>query len=67
MSNDLLGHDLTEVEEEILASYNNLKDLVCRDDLSPCMISNLRFATAALAQVVTDLGLEYEHLHDLGL
>ncbi len=67
MSKDLLGNDLTEAETEILAAYENLKKLSARDDLSPCMVSNIRFATAALAQTVTDLGLTYEHLHHLGL
>ncbi|MFT7617575.1 MAG: hypothetical protein ACI97A_001214 [Planctomycetota bacterium] len=67
MSKDILGNELTEVEAEILATYQSMKALVSRDDLSPCMVSNLRFATAALAQVVTDLGLEYEHLHEFGL
>ena len=67
MSKDILGNEFTEVETEIMAVYEKLKALAARDDLSPCMVSNIRFATAALAQTVTDLGLEYEHLHEIGI
>ena len=67
MSKDLIGKDLSDLEVEIKGVYEKLKELCARDDLSPCMVSNLRFSTAAMAQVVTDLGLDYEHLYDLGI
>ena len=67
MSQDILGREMTADEEEILKVYESLKALASRDDLAPCATSNIRFATAALAQVVTDLGLRWEHLHELGL
>ena len=65
MSQDILGREMTAEEEEILKVYESLKSLAGRDDLAPCAASNIRFATAALAQVVTDLGLSWEHLHHI--
>ncbi len=64
---DLLGRDLDATENEIMEIYERLKALAARDDLAPCIGSNVRFATAAIAQIVTDLDLEWEHLYDIGV
>lgn len=64
---DLLGRDLDATEAEIMEIYERLKALAARDDLAPCAVSNVRFATAAVAQVVNCLDLEWEHLYDRGV
>lgn len=64
---DMLGNDLTPTEKELLEIYRRLKTLVAREDLTPCVRSNLRFATATFAQIVNDLDLEWENLYDLGI
>ena len=67
MAKDLIGRELEAQEVAILAVYARLKELCARTDVPPCAESNLRFATAAVAQIVTDLGLDYEHLYHLGI
>lgn len=64
---DLIGNPLDASEAEILEVYRRLRDLVGRDDLSPCAAANLRHALAFCATAVGDLGLEYEHLLDSGV
>lgn len=64
---DFLGQKLTPTEKEIFDLYDRLRSLVQREDLTPCVRSNLRFATATLAQLVNDLNLEWEHLYDHGV
>lgn len=65
MSTDLLGRDLTDAEQRLLAAYDAVKALAADDTLAPCVTANTRHALAALAQAVTDLGLRFEHLLDL--
>jgi hypothetical protein len=65
MSTDLIGNPLTVDETDILAVYQQLKNLALRD-LAPGARSNVLEALSATAMVVTDLGLEYEHLTDYG-
>ncbi len=67
MAKDLIGRELEPGEKDILEIYERLKELCAAEGQAPCVRSNLRFATAAIAQVVTDLGLDYEHLYDLGV
>jgi hypothetical protein len=62
---DLLGTPLSTDEAALLDVYNRLKDLA-GTGLVPCAAANVRVALAAVAVAVTDLGLEYEHLTDLG-
>jgi hypothetical protein len=64
---DLLGKPLTSAEREIIAIYERLKGLLERQDLAPCVQSNLRFATAAVSQIAGDLQLEWEYLYELGV
>jgi hypothetical protein len=67
MPTDLLGNPLTPAEERLLATYEDLKALCGDEDLPPVAQANVRAALAVYANAVTGLGLEYEHLHDLGL
>lgn len=55
-----------EVESKILGIYQDLKDVLRRDDLAPCVRANAIQALAAVSQIVNDLALEYEMLYDLG-
>ncbi len=66
MATDLIATPLTDSEERLLAAYEALKSLA-GDALPPCAGSNVRVALAALGVAVTDLGLVYEHLTDLGV
>jgi len=66
MTTDLLGRTLTDAETKIVASYTALKELAGRDDLPPCAAANIATALSAVAVVVTDLALDFEHLTDLG-
>ena len=63
---DLLGNELTDTEVEIVECYEKLKAMSERSDLSPCVVSNMRHAAAALWQVVTDLNLDWEHPYKSG-
>jgi hypothetical protein len=64
---DLLGREPGAVELELLFVYESLKDLLADPCLSPCVAANARSALAHIAVAVTDLGLEFEHLADLGV
>jgi hypothetical protein len=63
---DLLGNEMTASEERLLAVYEELKAL-CAEDLPPVAHANVRAALALMHNVVNGLGLEYEHLSDLGV
>jgi hypothetical protein len=63
---DLLGNEMTASEERLLAVYRELKAL-CAEDLPPNAHANVRAALALMHNVVNGLGLEYEHLSDLGV
>ena len=64
---DLWGDPLTEVERDLLATYDALKALSIRDDAPPCVKRNAKKALACLWQPVTDLGLRFEQLSDHGV
>ena len=64
---DLLGNDITELEQEILHVYTWLKSLEQREELTPCIKANVDVALGAMWQVVNDLDLEWEHLYELGV
>jgi hypothetical protein len=64
---DLLGRSLTETERAVLAIHDQLKSLLSRPDLAPCISSNARFALAASWQMVTDLGLRFDQDEDAGI
>jgi hypothetical protein len=66
MTTDLLGAELTPVEERLLAVYEELKGL-CAEDLPPLAAANVRSALALMHNVVGGLALRYEHLSDLGV
>jgi len=66
MNTDLLNRPQTVQEREIVELYERLRALL-RDDLPPCAAANLRTALTAVAIVVTDLGLRFEHLLDEGV
>jgi hypothetical protein len=63
---DLLGNELTVSELRLLRVYEELKAL-CAEDLPPVAHANVRAALALMHNVVNGLGLEYEHLSDLGV
>jgi hypothetical protein len=65
MTVDLLGSELTPGELRLLAIYEELKAL-CVEDLPPNAHAGVRASLALMHNVVTGLGLEYEHLTDLG-
>ena len=64
---DLLGHALTEQEQELLNIYESLKRLAQQDDLPACAARNVRKALSAMWQVTNDLDLQFEQLYDLGV
>ncbi len=64
---DLLGNPLDDAERAVLEIYTGLIAALRRDDLPPCVAANLRAALAPVAIAVTDLGLRFEHLTDLGV
>jgi len=64
---DLLGHTLTEQEQELLNIYESLKRLAQQDDLPPCAARNVRKALSSMWQVTNDLDLQFEQLYDLGV
>ena len=66
MTTDLLGSELTEAEERLLAVYEELKSL-CGEELPPNAHANVRAALALMHNAVTGLALQYEHLSDLGV
>jgi hypothetical protein len=64
---DLLGNPATECERLALAVHDQLRALLRRTDLAPCVRANARFALAATWQIVTDLGLRLEQDDDVGI
>lgn len=64
---DLLGHEKTELERDILRLYGDLKKLAVRDDTPPCVSRNVKKALACMWQVTNDLDLSFEQLRDLGV
>jgi hypothetical protein len=64
---DLLGHPLSESEQQLLQVYDTLKTLARRSDLPPCADRNVKRALACLWQVANDLNLEFEQLYDMGV
>lgn len=66
MNTDLLGTELTEDETELLRLYSELKGYATRPALAPAVRAASLTALAPLAVAVTDLGLEFEHLIDVG-
>ena len=64
---DLLGHALSEQEQELLNIYESLKRLAKQDDLPPCAARNVRKALSSMWQVTNDLDLQFEQLYDLGV
>ena len=64
---DLLGHPLADHERVVLDVYTGLTGALQRDDLPPCVAANLRAALAPVAVAVTDLGLRFDHLTDIGI
>ncbi|MEE9391587.1 MAG: hypothetical protein V3W41_03690 [Planctomycetota bacterium] len=67
MAKDLIGRELDATETEILETYRRLKALGQQDDLAPCVSSNLQFASAAMWQIINDLGIDWEQPYDEGL
>ena len=63
---DLLGRPLTGAEAELLDLYERCKGLLGRDDLAPCARAGARAALVGLWNATNDLGLQHEHLIDLG-
>jgi hydrogenase/urease accessory protein HupE len=66
VTTDLLGAELTDSEERLLAVYDELKAL-CSADLPPNAAANVRAALALMHNVVHGLALKYEHLSDIGV
>jgi hypothetical protein len=66
VTQDLLGNEMSATEERLLAVYEELKAL-CGEELPPIAAANVRAALALMHNVVNGLGLEYEHLSDLGV
>lgn len=64
---DLLGVPLEDAEQALLDVYDRIVAALRRDDLSLCVAANLRAALAPVAVAVTDLGLRFEHLTDVGV
>jgi hypothetical protein len=64
---DLLGGDMTESEERLLAVYEEMKALCADETLPPVAAANVRAALALMHNVVNSLALKYEHLSDLGV
>jgi len=64
---DLLGKPLTKQEQELLNVYDALKKLAAQDDLSPCVVRNVRQALASMWQATNDLDLQFEQLYDFGV
>ena len=66
MATDLLGNELTASEARIMEVYELLKELSA-EDLPPVAEANLRHALAVVYNAVNGLGLQHEHLVDIGL
>ena len=55
-ANDILGNTMTDSEQKLLAAYRTLEALL-DEDLAPTAAAGVREATAALWQVINNLGL----------
>ena len=66
MTVDLLGAELTPIEQRLLAIYEELRSL-CAEELPPNAHAGVRASLALMHNVVSGLALEYEHLSDLGV
>lgn len=66
-THDLLGHPLTDLERELMATYESLKKLAAVPDAPPCVQQNVRKALACVWQATHDLDLQFEQLYDLGV
>jgi hypothetical protein len=67
VTTDLLGSEPTPQEQALLDVYATLKVLAADGTVAPCVTANVKHALAAVAQAVNDLGLDYEHLLQLGV
>ena len=67
MDQDLLGNPTTDVEKEVARLYGDLKALVAREGVPPCVARNAGKALACLWQACNDLDLAFEQLYDLGI
>lgn len=56
-----------ELEAKVMQVYQELKEVLRREDLPPNVRANAIQALASMAQIVNDLALEYEMLYDLGV
>jgi hypothetical protein len=54
---DLFGKELTRDEHELLDLYRRLRALAAREDLAPCVTSNVRQALVMLWNVCNDLAI----------
>ena len=59
--------DTRELDEVLLRIYEELKQVLARDDLDPSVRANLVDALASVSLVAQDLDLAYEMLYDLGV
>ena len=57
---DLLDHDLSHDERDLLEIYDRLRKLSARKDVAPCISMNAKQAMVMLWNACTDLGLIYE-------
>lgn len=64
---DLLGHETTDLERDVLRLYADLKALAARDDTPPCVSRNVKKALACMWQATNDLDLSFEQLRELGV
>jgi hypothetical protein len=64
---DLLGNRMSAQEERLLAIYRDLKQLAAQSDLPPCAARGVRKALACMWQVINDLDLDFEQLHDVSV
>ena len=55
------------LDRELLAIYEQLKQLAARDDTPPCVDRNVKKALACFWQIANDLDLAHEQLYDLGV
>ena len=54
---DELGNPMTETELELHAVYLRLEELARREDLTPCVLTNVELARSLLWNACNDLGL----------
>jgi hypothetical protein len=64
---DLIGNRMSAQEERLLAFYRDLKQLATQSDLPPCAARGVRKALACMWQVINDLDLDFEQLHDVSV